>query len=371
MRSHSKGMLFTALSVICWTSPVPTLAAEGIFVYGQLNYGGLYYDDGASSESYLVDNNSSNSRVGIDIYLQPSDLGQLRINLETALGTTLSTSVNQNTGSRFDWDWERTSIRKFEAIYKSHNYGTLYLGQGSMATDGISYSDFSATQVAATVSVSDLSGGQLFRLSNGTLSSVSFGSATTDFDGARRFRVRYDTPKVAGITLSGAWGREVLRKNDNRDYYDVALRYANEFGDIKVSAGAGYNFRSDDFQFGSVSAGLLHIPTGIDAAFVMGANNNNGEFVYGKVGITQALFGYDDYKTSFSIDYYSGDDLDGARSETRSLGVAVVQKVGTNLEFYGLYRTHEYDNDVASYRDGDAIFVGARYKFRFGINELE
>ncbi|MGI9354279.1 MAG: hypothetical protein ACR2PF_03845, partial [Rhizobiaceae bacterium] len=37
----------------------------------------------------------------------------------------------------------------------SNDHGTLYLGQGSMATDGISYSDFSGTAVAATVSVQE------------------------------------------------------------------------------------------------------------------------------------------------------------------------------------------------------------------------
>ncbi|MGI9357140.1 MAG: porin [Rhizobiaceae bacterium] len=343
-------------------------AEDGIFLYGHLNYGALHYDDGVDSKHFFVDNNNSNSRVGVDILLPKDDFGQLRFNFETSLGTTLSGSVSQLTGNDFDWDWQKTKLRKFELIYTSNDHGTLYLGQGSMATDGISYSDFSGTTVAATVSVKDTSGGQLFRINDGTLSDVSFGSAVTDFDGSRRFRVRYDTPAVAGFTLSCAYGQEIL-KDDNRDYVDVALRYAKQFGDFKVRAGAGYNWRSDGRRFAALSAGVLHDPTGLNATIVTGGDNDDATMLYGKLGVTRSLFGDDSYKTAISVDYYSGNDINGTSSETGSFGFAVVQNLGEHVELYGLYRTHDYDDIAGDYQQGEGIFIGARLKFRLDVAE--
>ncbi|MGI9354778.1 MAG: porin [Rhizobiaceae bacterium] len=364
---------FRVAAVVCFAAgvhlPVLACAEEPIFVYGQFNYGGLFYDDGLNNEGYFVDANSANSRVGIDIFLPQNEVGQLRFNFETALGTTLSTEVSQNTGSRFDWDWEKTDLRKFEAIYSTNDYGRFYLGQGSMASDGVTGSDFSGTRVVTAAKVSDLSGGQLFRFGDGVLSTVSFGSVVSDYDGSRRFRARYDTPAIAGFTLSGAYGQEILRDNDDRDYYDVALRYANEFGDFKAAAGGGYNWRSDDVRFGAFSGGLLHIPSGISGSFVAGANNDDGDFVYGKFGVERSLFGYADYTTAFSVDYYSGSNLNGRNSDTQSFGLALVQNIGKNFDVYGLFRTHQYNDTRASYKDGHAFFVGARYKFKIGVTE--
>ncbi len=55
--------------------------------------------------------------------------------------------------------------------------------------------------------------------------------------------VRYDSPTIAGFTLSNSWGED--------EAYDAALRYAGEFGAIRVAAGVGY---FDDAVIGDYEA---------------------------------------------------------------------------------------------------------------------
>jgi hypothetical protein len=55
-------------------------------------------------------------------------------------------------------------------------------------------------------------------------------------------RVRYTSPTFAGFTLSSSWGED--------DYWDVALGYANQFGGIRVAAGAQYYDDAKKIAFG-------------------------------------------------------------------------------------------------------------------------
>ena len=57
-------------------------------------------------------------------------------------------------------------------------------------------------------------------------------------DGDRRSNVvKYETPAYKGFTASTAWGED--------DVWDVALRYAGEFGGFKMAAGIGYGENND------------------------------------------------------------------------------------------------------------------------------
>lgn len=68
--------------------------------------------------------------------------------------------------------------------------------------------------------------------------------------------------------------------------------------------------------------------------------------------------------TSFSIDYYNGNDFVVAASSTSSVGVAVVQRLDQyNTELFATHRSYEFDSASASYQDMDVTFVGARWKF--------
>ena len=82
--------------------------------------------------------------------------------------------------------------------------------------------------------------------SDGTLvTGTTIGEFAPGIDTARMDRVRYDTPTIAGFTLSAAWGED--------DFWDVALRFAQELGGIRLAGGIGYS--EDHDEDGATSAG--------------------------------------------------------------------------------------------------------------------
>mgnify|MGYP002128250819 CR=1 FL=1 len=150
-------------------------------------------------------------------------------------------------------------------VYLSGPIGKFSLGQQSTATDGI---------IEINLSQSNLAGRALQTMP------LNFGGAlaglATPFDGTRANAVRYDTPVLAGFTGTVAW-------QDN-DSWDAALRYAQEFGQIRLAAGIGYRDQKSQTLVNVVnlldvvtfnvagshksvagSASIQHIPTGVYA----------------------------------------------------------------------------------------------------------
>ena len=174
--------------------------------YGQINKGVLVFDDGGSTLGYFpVDNGNSSSRAGLRLYTVLYEGWSFGGNLEWEWNPYSTTNVNQL--NRDDFDWETDLLRKAEVYLESENFGKLWLGQGSMASDATAEVDLSGTVVVGYSLVSDMAGGPFFRLDDGDLSSVHVKDAFTNFDGlGRKLRVRYDTPKFAGFSLATSVG---------------------------------------------------------------------------------------------------------------------------------------------------------------------
>ena len=208
-------------------------------LYGQVNLTYQGFDDGQETTGGIVDNGNWNTRLGFTL-TQSSDDIILRARFETGLGLRNSALVSQEYEP--PWiKWERTWLRWFEVAADS-SYGTVSFGQGSTASDGTAGLDDSFTFVAGATDSSDGFGSFRFRDGNGDLTNVTIGRVNNSFDGARRFRLRYDTPVFSGIMASTSYGRNVLNKDDNTDYYDVALRWTGEIGDFAVRTAVGYQW---------------------------------------------------------------------------------------------------------------------------------
>ena len=162
--------------------------------------------------------------------------GTIRLKLETALGFSGSSSVTIDDND-FDIDLKRSDIRHIDLIYDTAGYWIVYLGQGSMASDGVSEFDLSGTGVITYASVSDLAGSIGFREKGAAPSATDVGAVFSDLDGARRLRARYDTPSVNGFTFSASYGEEWLDRSNDNDYADVAVRYSTDFQDLQVRGG--------------------------------------------------------------------------------------------------------------------------------------
>jgi hypothetical protein len=331
--------------------------------YGQFNPVFQSFDDGEETTSGIVDNGNWNSRLGFTI-VQPSGDVTLRLRFETALGLRSSAAVAQDFTP--DWiDWQSTALRWFEVAGDSR-YGTLSLGQGSSASDGTAGLDDSFTFHAGATDSSDGFGSFRFRNSDGDLTNVSIGAVNSSFDGARRFRARYDTPVVGGVMLSTSYGINILDETDNRDYYDVAARWTGEVGDFALRAAIGYqwldNPDGDDAERLAGSGTIVHTPTGLNLALSAGQQIDGASYVWGRAGWRNQVF--DMGATSLSVDYYLGSDFLTDGAETVNYGVYGVQTFDAlSIDVYGGVRKFTYDDDVQNYQDAYGVLTGVRFFF--------
>jgi len=336
----------------------------GVRFYGQFSPTYLGFDDGGATTQALADNANSNTRLGFVIN-RPAGVEGLTLTFETALGL-VQTSEIANDDIPAWLDWQRTDLRKFEAAYAG-SFGTFTLGQGSMAADGAATLDASGTTMAGTVTFDDNAGRFAFRRADGVLSDVTIGAAFKDFDGSRRFRIRYDTPAWSGFTFAAAWGRNILSEDDETDYQDVALRWSGTAGDVDLAAAAGYAWAvpetGDTTQTFMGSGMLTHRPTGLNLTLAAGAQDGGARYTYLRAGWQGDLIAAG--KTSVSADLYAGTDFvsDGATSD--SWGLYAQQTFDDlRLDAYVGWRTYAYDDDQAGgFLDASSILIGVRAKF--------
>ncbi len=333
-------------------------------LYGQLSPSYIWIDDGGETTGKFVDNDSSNSRVGLWVE-QPFDAGTLTFNFESALGFRFSDGINQlDDGS--SWHWDRTRLRKVDFAFASNSWGKLSFGQGSMATDGVTQFDFNNNGMTNYAGITDPNGGFLFRRKDGTLSSVSISDAASGLDGGRRGRVRYDTPAFANFTLSVAAGQEVLSETNDDNYYDVALTYDREFEAFNVKGGIGYSHRDrdndPDDKDTSGSLSVLHKASGISVTVAGGSRHDGGSYWYGKLGSDADI--WDIGTTSLAADYYDGSDFVSDGSDTKIYGFGINQDLDQyNTQIYAGYRSIDFDERGEDYQDIDSYILGARWKF--------
>lgn len=330
---------------------------------GQLNMGVLSYDDGGETNTFApADNDNSSSRVRLQIL---GDMGEWSME---GIAEVEYQPLASNVVSQLDddpiWDFDKGNIRKLESIFSSERYGAIWLGQGSMASDGTAEVDLSGTTVIAYSSIADTAGGQFFRFNDGTLSDVTVGDAFSNFDGlGRKVRIRYDTPSFSGFQLKASYGQDALN-DDDASQYDVAAAYTGEFQDFTVAGAVAYSWNeSNDVERLDGSFSTLHT-SGVSLTIAAGAQHaaGSGEYGYAKLGYERAFF--DAGATAMSIDHYLGNDLNAPGSDSSSLGLAVVQDIdAANLELWLTWRDYDYDDGDGGYRSGSAVFGGARFRF--------
>jgi len=332
--------------------------------YGQLNLTYQSFNDGEETTDGIVDNGNWNTRLGVTV-TQPLDYATLRLRFETGLGLRNSAAVSQDF-TPDPIDWQPTALRWFEVAADS-SFGTVSLGQGSTASDGTAGLDDSFTFQAGATDSSDGFGSFRFRDGTGALTDVTIGQVNSSFDGARRFRARYDTPVVGGVMLSTSYGQNILTEGDNKEYYDAAIRWTGDIGDFAVRTALGYQWLDDpDADMTRRLAGsatIVHTPTGLNLALSAGEQIDGANYVWARAGWRTDFF--DVGTTSLSVDYYYGRDFrsDGAR--TINYGLYAVQTFDSaSVDVYGGLRVFTYSDQLGgSYQDAYGILTGARFSF--------
>ncbi|MCO5064988.1 MAG: porin [Rhizobiaceae bacterium] len=346
--------------------PIEYTLPDGTIVRfsGQINMGVLHYDDGRDGFTNFVDNDNSSSRARFQIFNTTGDW-KFESTLEAEYQPLASNTVSQFNDEP-DWDFPSTNLRKAEIAFANERFGKLWLGQGSMASDGSAEVDNSGTNIIAYSSVSDTAGGYFFRLNGNGLSDVTVGSSFSNFDGlGRKLRVRYDTPTFHGFGLRASYGEDALGGKSD-PLYDIAAVYSggSDVFDVDGAIAYAHNDGSDvDTLSGSISA--LHKPTGISLTLAAArefTDGVEGSYGYAKLGYQHDFF--DIGATAFSVDYYFGKDIAADGSDSDSIGLAAVQNIDDyNLQLWALWRNYSYDDDGGEYDDGQAFFGGALFKF--------
>ena len=371
-------------------------------VSGQVNEMVFYWDDGVESNVYQATNTFSSSRFrmkgGAKINDEWSAAYLIEIDFEGAIGDGVDQGLPGPAGTQGDDATRQPRLRHSAWQLKSKRLGNIWVGQYSFATDDITAAvDVAGIGTAAAANMNSSAGAGLFhRNSNGTLTNTRLNAFWQFLDTDRQNIIRYDSPTLAGFTLSAAWGED--------DVWDVALRYAGEFNGIKMAAALGYyedrdessaaivrNGASQNFDDIRAAASVLHEPTGL---FVNGAyihrefdNVALGDVTYWYLasGISRKFFPIG--KTAIWGEYAEIDGpLDGnivtadnnfaglavgatiIDSQQSHWGIGVQQYIdAAAMQVYLGYRNIEADVSTAAastnFNDIDIVYTGARIQF--------
>lgn len=365
------GSLFGVGALVCAASAsaelrdVPLGSGYKFAPYGHLHGAYQSFDDGQEKTQGIVDVSTSISRIGF--FIEPENAGNgLSFQFETSLGFRPSDNVSQLSKPEV-WDWTKRNLRQVQVIHTSR-YGALRLGQGSMPLDSAAEVDLGGYNNVAKSNLAEGYGSYLFRDSSGALTSLDINDVFDNFDGDRRLRIRFDTAPVAGFSLAVGYGIEVLKADDDDKYYDVALRYNNTFGRLKISGAVGSSWANASTSIDRAtvgSFGVLDQDTGLNLTIAAGqdASGTQPHYVYFRAGWNRSIWAFGDSKIAF--EYFSGSDYNTAGSASDMWGVALLQEVDDlNLEVYAGYREFAYsDLSPVTYLDAIGVQIGARWTF--------
>ncbi len=350
----------------------------------------MWWDDGSRSDTYI-------GMDGGNIFSRWRFTGEAKISPQVTAGFTYEfglnrhsiTSANQANGTPLNGagagddagECTNSCIRDTTVWIKHAQLGKLKMGQGSTATDNLILIDLGATGSAATPDVRLYNGSfviprnGVYDNQNRTWFTALYGGRSYDTD--RMNHVLYETPTLAGFTLQAAVAED--------NFWDVALRYAGEFGGVRVAFGIGY---LEDTEFNSGVAGvsinqcttdcnrkeseikgsasILHVPTGLfltgaagqrdvenadSLAGPAGNQNHTSGWWYLSGGISQNFFGIG--KTVLFGEY--GHYEDGLRRNANFNNVA-----SNDVDVWGI--------GLTQYVDAAAMEVFITYK-HFELSE--
>lgn len=347
-----------------------------VTVNGHINQAYLYADNGDESQSFIVDNDNSGSRLGIT---GEADTGNWTAGARLEVGFEVNTTDEIDFGDKEivgDEAGENDflDLRHGEAYFQNPNYGEVYIGFGDIATEDASETDLSGTTVVMESDVDDTAGGLDFE--NG----IEVDDVFNNLDGFRDSRVAYFSPRLYGFQL-GIAGRQ----EDGDIVPDVGANYKRSFGDWDFETAAGWRNDQNGENLGEsqtfIGSASVLSPWGLNLTLAGGVESieddddprdQDPNFFYVKGGYRTSLFEFGE--TRFAIDYFMGenntDDIlqangDFEEVETSSIGFGAVQVVKPlSAELYAHFRIYQLEVDNNEDPDDLMVFMtGTRIRF--------
>jgi len=347
-------ILYSSMLAVIILLGLPPVQAVEVKLSGQVNRAIMWADNGKDTEIFNVDNDNSSTRFRFTGSEEVTDSVKAGVVWENEFQSNASNNVDIGQENDGDADFKERIMEAYFVV----PFGKISIGQGSGAADGTSEEDLSGTGVIMYAGVGDTAGGINFRDKDNT-EIATIGSTRNDFDGlGRNDRLRYDTPKFGGASLSVS--------GTNGDAYELAARYAADFDSLgKITASIGYVDTNDRenpeyTQIGG-SVSWLHT-SGFNLTVSSGTRDidktgTDPVNYYGKLG-----YKFDIH--AIAVEYGMTEDLAEDKDKSSNYGLAYVIKPWNGVEFYGTYRTYMLDrDDTSNIEDVRQVMAGTRIKF--------
>jgi hypothetical protein len=327
-------------------------------VYGQVNKGLLIWDDGVDSDAYVVNNSVENTNIGFTGTAKITPNLTVGYTMEFDIEDAQSDAVTQGPGGD-DEGSDGLVLSQNHFFIESETLGKLTVGEGDAGADG-------ATEVVLSESMRgsdpNFGAGLNVRLSNGNDAGVTLGDVAGNLGPDGGDYIRYDSPSILGFVLSATWGED--------DYADAALNFEKEFKTLKIAAAVAYIWNDEEaYEQVGGSISLMHIPTGLYAAFNAGERDNedatvsDASFWYVQGGIEKQWLSYG---TTLYGEYGNYDDF-FADVETTRWGFGVNQKIdAAAMDVYAhatFWSFDGLDTQAATAEDLTTVMVGSRIQF--------
>ena len=368
-----KSILLATSAIIASGAVAVNAQAVDVELYGQVNKGVMGYSVGQNSEIAIVDNDVSSTRFGLrgeqqlDHGLTASVLmeAELQGNATDSIGATAQTPAS-TVGSTTNF------AERHARVGLAGQWGALFVGHTSSATDGITEIDLGAASDVLN-SATDRLGGSI------TAGGLSVSDITDNIDGIgfdggtandanetdRADLVRYDTPIVNGLQ-----GRIAMVTGGDMD---ASVLYNTKVDALEVAAGIGY-VRYDNVSNGAESAvsGSVSVAhdNGVSVTAALGkryfdnaVTSHDPKFGYVKVG-------YQMGNTGVAVDYARHTNsgiagaADAAGTRVNAYGAAVQQDLGHGVSASAYWRRLNIavDGGVEA-PEADIYGVNMRVKF--------
>jgi predicted porin len=364
----------------------------------------MWWDDGAEQNVYV-------GGLGTTLASHFKLTGEANIAPGWSAGYVIHVEVFSAEPFTWSQDFTGTSggVGTLQSFWflKSDTLGKVSVGKQSHATDNTAILvDGSGSLVPANWVLFDNASFFLRDKASGALTGITWGDLGFcqligagiggDCNGVPLNVVRYDSPTFGGFSVSASWGED--------DMWDVAARYAGEFGGFKVAVAAGYAENTGELTVAPVPGGgerdvayfqiggyVQHVATGL---FVYGAygeefndnididpqgngnggeNYDEGEHWYLKAGLRErwsplghtVLYGeYAQYNDTLNPLLKDILDVTG-NTEIELIGGGVVQEIdAAAMSLWITYRHYEAEIDgQGEFEDFDLVKAGALINF--------
>ena len=371
-----KSILLAGTAIVALNAA--TAAAVDVDMYGQVNKSVLVYDDGRDTEVNFVDNDKSSTRFGLRGSQALSNGLTASVLLEAevqSLGgasndiTQTSSTIQASTPSQ---GGAQTLTERHTRVGLAGNWGAIFLGRTSTATDGITEIDIAGADDVLGSGVDRFGGGLFFRDNTGATTAFRVSDVFDNLDGIgsrshaddRVQTIRYDSPIFNGFQarIATAQGGDI----------DAAVLYSGKIDAFEVRGGVGYvAFNNENTGTNTLEhqwAGSVSVKhdSGIGATFAYGQQSieNKGagvddpSFYYMKLGYT-----WDAFEVAADYAHHSDMSIGAGDHDATAWGLAGQYNMGNGVSLAGMYRYLELDRTGLNTNEIHLYAMNLRVKF--------